>query len=124
MDAVANSALQNMEGKIDELPMLPQVCVKILQLDPSSGNYFKEFGKLTIEDPAFSAAQVTKIVPILDVDPAEAYLIGLLHDIGRFVMFEHAAPNLLEEMGVTKILRSALPPETIVTDVSDATDTF
>ena len=25
-----------------------------------------------------------------------AYLIGLLHDIGRFVMFEHAAPELLE----------------------------
>ena len=162
MDAVANSALQNMAAKIDELPMLPQVYVKILQLDPNSDNYFEEFGKLTKEDPAFAArvitlanssasapavpvvsirdaltrmgvkavrslvaslavqrvfmptkpnevslwqhsiytafaaAQVAEIVPILDVDPAEAYLIGLLHDIGRFVMFEHAAPNLLK----------------------------
>ena len=28
--------------------------------------------------------------------PGEAYLAGLLHDIGRFVMLEHAAPNLLK----------------------------
>jgi len=44
---------------------------------------------------AFATAQIAEIVPEIDVDPAEAYLIGLLHDIGRFVMFEHAAPNLL-----------------------------
>jgi len=162
VDAVASSALQSMEEKIDELPLLPQVYVKILQLDPNGENFFEEFGKLTKEDPAFAvrvialanssasapavpvvsirdaltrmgvktirslvaslavqrvflptkpnevglwqhsvftafaAAQIAEIVPILDVDPAEAYLIGLLHDIGRFVMFEQAAPNLLK----------------------------
>ena len=44
---------------------------------------------------AFAAAQIAEIVPELRVDPAKAYLVGLLHDIGRFVMFEHAAPCLL-----------------------------
>ncbi len=151
-----------MEAKIDDLPLLPQVLVKILQLDPEAGDYFEEFGKLTKEDPAFAvrvialanssasapavpivsirdalarmgitairglvaslavqrvflptkpnevslwqhsvyaafaAAQIAEVVAELEVDPAEAYLIGLLHDVGRFVMFEHAAPNLLK----------------------------
>lgn len=162
MDAVASSALASMEDKIGELPLLPQVYVKILQLDPDGENYFEEFGKLTKEDPgfavrvialanssasapaipvvsirdaltrmgvktirslvaslavqrvflptkpneislwqhsvftAFAAAQIAETVSVLEVDPAEAYLIGLLHDIGRFVMFEHAAPSLLK----------------------------
>lgn len=162
MDAIAGSALQSMEDKIGELPMLPQVYVKILQLDPDSEDYFDEFGKLTKEDPAFAvrvialanssasapavpivtirdalarmgvktirslvaslavqrvflptkpneislwqhsvftafaAAQIAELVSELKIDPAEAYLIGLLHDIGRFVMFEHAAPELLK----------------------------
>ena len=161
MDVAAKTALQSMERKIDELPLLPQVLVRILQLDPSSENYYEEFGKLTKEDPAFAvrvvalanssasapvvpvvtirdaltrmgietirrlvaslavqrvflptkpnevslwqhsvctafaAAKIAELVPNLDVDPAEAYLIGLLHDVGRFVMFEHAAPELL-----------------------------
>ncbi|MDJ0698686.1 MAG: HDOD domain-containing protein [Woeseiaceae bacterium] len=151
-----------MEAKIDDLPMLPQVLVRILQLDPNADDYFEEFGKLTKEDPAFAvrvialanssasapavpivsirdalarmgigairsfvaslavqrvflptkpnevslwqhsvftafaAAQIAEVIPKLEVDPAEAYLIGLLHDIGRFVMFEHAAPCLLK----------------------------
>ena len=161
MDVAANSALLTMERKIDELPLLPQVLVRILQLDPDMDNYFEEFGKLTKEDPAFAvrvialanssasspvapvvsirealarmgvetirslvaslavqrvflptkpneislwqhsvftafaAAKIAEIVPALDVNPAESYLVGLLHDIGRFVMFEHAAPELL-----------------------------
>ncbi|MDJ0749053.1 MAG: HDOD domain-containing protein [Woeseiaceae bacterium] len=161
MDAEAISALQIMERKIDELPLLPQVLVRILQLDPDMANYFEEFGKLTKEDPAFAvrvialanssasapvvpvvsirealarmgvgtirnlvaslavqrvflptkpneislwqhsvftafaAAKIAEIVPSLDVNPAESYLVGLLHDVGRFVMFEHAAPELL-----------------------------
>jgi len=45
---------------------------------------------------AFAAAQVAESAPDIKIDPAEAYLVGLLHDIGRFVMFEHAAPNLLK----------------------------
>lgn len=162
MVAVANTALQSMENKIDELPLLPQVLVRILQLDLESDNYFEEFGKLTKQDPAFAvkllvlansassapavpvvsirdalarmgahairslvaslavqrvflptkpnevrlwqhsvyaaftAAQIAEIIPALGVDPAEAYLVGLLHDIGRFVMFEHASPDLLK----------------------------
>ncbi|MCH9693764.1 MAG: HDOD domain-containing protein [Gammaproteobacteria bacterium] len=151
-----------MEAKIGELPMLPQVLVKILQLNPDADDFFEELGKLTKEDPAFavrlialancaasapavpvvsirdaltrmgsaairnlvaslavqrvflptkpnevrlwqhsvfaafSAAMVAEISSDINVDPAEAYLVGLLHDIGRFVMFEHAAPNLLK----------------------------
>ena len=151
-----------MQDKIGELPLLPQVLVRILQLDPNSDNYFEEFGKLTKEDPAFAvkvialansassapavpvvsirdaltrmgahairslvaslavqrvfyptkpnevrlwqhsvyaafaAAQIAEMARGFKVDPAEAYLVGLLHDIGRFVMFEHAAPNLLK----------------------------
>ncbi|MGB5257860.1 MAG: HDOD domain-containing protein, partial [Woeseiaceae bacterium] len=45
---------------------------------------------------AFAAAKIAELIPDIQVDPAEAYLVGLLHDIGRFVMFEHAAPNLLK----------------------------
>ncbi|MGB5334284.1 MAG: HDOD domain-containing protein [Woeseiaceae bacterium] len=151
-----------MEDKIDELPLLPQVLVRILQLDTESDSFFEEFGKLTKEDPAFAvrvitlansaasapavpvvsirdaltrmgshairglvaslavqrvflptkpnevglwqhsvyaafaAAKIAELIPDIQVDPAEAYLVGLLHDIGRFVMFEHAAPNLLK----------------------------
>jgi putative nucleotidyltransferase with HDIG domain len=45
---------------------------------------------------AFAAAMIAEAASDLKIDPAEAYLVGLLHDIGRFVMFEHAAPNLLK----------------------------
>jgi putative nucleotidyltransferase with HDIG domain len=159
---VSNSAVKVMENMIDELPMLPQVLVRILQLDPNAGDFFEEFGKLTKEDPAFavrlialanssSSAPIAPIVSIrealtrmgakairnlvaslavqrvflptkpnevrlwkhsvfaafaasmiaeiaseLRVDPAQAYLVGLLHDVGRFVMFEHAASELLK----------------------------
>lgn len=37
---------------------------------------------------------IAKLIPDLDVDPGSAYLVGLLHDIGRFVMFEHATSDL------------------------------
>lgn len=162
MVAVAKTALQSMEEEIGELPMLPQVLVRILQLNPDADDFFEEFGKLTKEDPsfavrlialansaasapavpvvsirdaltrmgsqairnlvaslavqrvflptkpnevrlwqhsvfaAFAAAMVAEVASDLKVDPAEAYLVGLLHDIGRFVMFEHAAPELLK----------------------------
>lgn len=155
-------ALHSMENKIDELPLLPQVLVRILQLDPKSDEYFDEFELTAKEDPAFavriialanSAASspvepiavirdalarmgattvgsfvaslavqrvfmptepnqillwkhsistavgaqcVAKLIPELQVEPAHAYLVGLLHDVGRFVMFEHAPKQLLE----------------------------
>jgi len=155
-------ALHSMEKKIDDLPLLPQVLVRILQLDPKSEEYFEEFEHSAKEDPAFavrvialansaasspvepisvirdalarmgattvasfvaslavqrvfmpteanqillwkhsiSAAvasqRVAELVPQLQVPPGHAYLVGLLHDVGRFVMFEHAPKQLLE----------------------------
>ncbi len=35
-------------------------------------------------------------MPTLKIDPAEAYLVGLLHDVGRFIMYEHASEDLLK----------------------------
>jgi putative nucleotidyltransferase with HDIG domain len=153
--------LKALELKIDELPLLPQVLVKVLQLDPASDDYFDAFETLSREDPGLSirlialansaasspaaeintirkalarmrttianglvcslavqrvfmphlpnqirlwrhsiavavaAEQLAKIAPALKVDPEQAYLVDLLHDVGRFVMFEHAAENLL-----------------------------
>ncbi len=150
-----------MEEHIDALPLLPQVMVRILQLDPTADDYFEQFEQLASEDPAFAvrivalansassapiepvctirdalarmgaatvttfvtalsvqrvfmptepsqvalwkhaietavtAKRIAQIAPGLEVDPAQAYLVGLLHDIGRFVMLEHAAPELL-----------------------------
>ncbi len=155
-------ALHSMEEKIDELPLLPQVLVRILQLDPKSEEYFEEFEHSAKEDPAFAvrvialansaasspvapisvirdalarmgattvagfvaslavqrvfmptepnqillwkhsistavaAQRVAELVPQLQVHPGHAYLVGLLHDVGRFVMFEHAPKQLLE----------------------------
>lgn len=155
-------ALHSMEEKIDELPLLPQVLVRILQLDPTSEEYFEEFEHSAKEDPAFAvrvialansaasspvapisvirdalarmgattvasfvaslavqrvfmptepsqillwkhsistavgAQRIAELVPQLQVQPGHAYLVGLLHDVGRFVMFEHAPKQLLE----------------------------
>jgi len=154
------AALKQMEGKIAELPLLPQVLVKLLQLNRTSEDYFDDFELLVMEDPTFAvrvialansassapvapitsirdaitrmgattiadlvaslAVQkvfmpskpseirlwthsvqtacateaVAKLVQGLEVDPGRAYLSGLLHDIGRFVMMEHASEEL------------------------------
>ncbi len=154
--AVKQAALDELSKHIDALPMLPQVLVKILQLDPKAEDYFEQFELLAREDPAFAvrvialsnsaasapmtpvksirdalarvgAASVNSLVaslsvqrvfmptqarqvrlwqhsiavavcsqtiaeiePSLKIDPGQAYLSGLLHDIGRFVMLEHA----------------------------------
>ena len=156
------AALHDMEARIDELPLLPQILVKVLQLNPETDNYFEQFEKLAKEDPAFSvrivalansaafasvdpittirdsltrigtsaisslvaslavqrvfmpvepgqiglwkhsitvavtAQQIALLAPGLEVAPEQAYLTGLLHDIGRFVMLEHATPQLLK----------------------------
>lgn len=157
---IASQALEAMAKKVDELPLLPQVLVRLLQLDPNSNGYFDEFERLVLEDPPFAVRVVAlansaanapispivriknamsrlgsdtvrslvaslavqrvfvptednqirlwthsisvavaskhlaKLIPNLEVDPEKAYLAGLLHDIGRFVMFEHAPQNL------------------------------
>ena len=157
-----NSALRDMARHVDELPLLPQVLVRILQLSPSADDYFEQFEELARQDPSFAvrvvalanSAASAPMVPVasiresltrmgvsavnglvaslavqrvfmpsdptqvrlwrhaiqvavaaqkiaavarrLGVDPGHAYLAGLLHDIGRFVMLEHAAPDLLK----------------------------
>ena len=149
-----------MQEKIDDLPLLPQVLVKLMQLNRLADDYFDEFELLVREDPTFAvrvvalanssvSSPVTPITTIreaitrmgaatigslvaslavqrvfmpskpgekrlwthsvttacasehvarlaadLKVDPAQAYLAGLLHDIGRFVMMEHASEAL------------------------------
>ncbi len=156
-----DSPLDKMRRKVDQLPLLPQVLVRILQLDPSQMDYFEQIDRLAREDPPFAvrllamansassspaepitsikesltrigAATITSMVasmavqrvfmpsspsqvglwthslrvavgaetlarmlPELKIVPGTAYLSGLLHDIGRFVMFEHAPDELL-----------------------------
>jgi putative nucleotidyltransferase with HDIG domain len=43
---------------------------------------------------AVATQRIAELVPQLEIDPNTAYLAGLLHDIGRFVMFEHDARRL------------------------------
>ncbi len=156
------SALHEMEVKIDQLPLLPQVLMKILQLDSDEDYYFEQLATLAKEDPALavrvlalanSAAsspmteiksiknalmrigaetvrslvsslavqrvfmpvkdnqirlwvhsvivavgtqRIVDLLPQLQLNTEAAYLTGLLHDVGRFVMFEHASADLLE----------------------------
>ena len=153
--------LDRLERLIDDLPMLPQVLMRILEMDTDSADYFKHVEQLASEDPAVSvrviaiansassapAAPVTSIegalsrmgtaavnamlvtlalsrvftptkpherqlwshsiavaitsrelanlLPSLKVDPGTAYLCGLLHDIGRFIMFDHCSEEML-----------------------------
>ena len=44
---------------------------------------------------AVASQRVAMMMSHLEVDPGFAYLAGLLHDIGRFVMLEHASEELL-----------------------------
>ncbi len=160
--AANSSALHEMEVKIDQLPLLPQVLIKILQLNSDDDYYFEQLANLAKEDPALavrvltlanSAAssplseiksiknglmrigaetiknlvsslavqrvfmpvkenqvrlwvhsvtvavgtqRIVELLPKLKLNTEAAYLTGLLHDIGRFVMFEHASADLLE----------------------------
>lgn len=43
---------------------------------------------------AMATQRIAELVPQLEIDPEVAYLAGLLHDIGRFVMLEHDAQRL------------------------------
>ncbi len=46
---------------------------------------------------ACGAEEIARLTGELKVNPGQAYLAGLLHDIGRFVMLEHT-PNELHEV--------------------------
>jgi putative nucleotidyltransferase with HDIG domain len=143
------------ELKLDHLPVLPGVVVRLMDLSPGSDSYFDEVLRVSAEDPGLAvrvihaansalsaprqpietlqgavarlgathigslvtAVAMTRVfVPdspaVVDlwlhavevgttcrlvvannpfgVDQHHAYLCGLLHDIGRFVMFAHA----------------------------------
>jgi len=43
---------------------------------------------------AVGAKLITQAAPALEVNPEQAYLCGLLHDIGRFVLFDKASDQL------------------------------
>lgn len=42
-----------------------------------------------------ASQRLAMLLSMLKVEPGFAYLAGLLHDVGRFVMFEHASADLL-----------------------------
>jgi len=158
-------SITELEKKLEELPLLPAVIVRLLALDPNDENYFEELLELAQEDPTFAlrlirlsnsatsspvnavttlqnavvrlgvksvaglvtsmatmrvfiptsdgekalwshslqvavgARLIAKAAPQLKVDPEQAFLCGLLHDIGRFVLFDKAADemNLVEQ---------------------------
>ncbi len=153
-------SMEEIERKLEELPLLPDVVVRLLQLKPEDESFFDKVLELSQEDPTFalqvirlgnsaSSAPISQIkslqeavarvgadaiaglitsmavlrvfVPVspgekelwihsiqvavitkkiaslltaLKIDPNQAYLCGLLHDIGRFVMFDKAASEL------------------------------
>ena len=153
--------LEDIERKLEELPLLPDVVVRLLQLKPDDELFFDKVLELAQEDPTFalqvirlgnsaSSAPISQIkslqeavarvgadaiaglitsmavlrvfVPVspgekelwvhsiqvaviakklasslsaFKIDPNQAYLCGLLHDIGRFVMFDKAATELI-----------------------------
>lgn len=158
---LSSAALKSMAQKIDDLPLLPQVLIRVMQLDPTDDDYFEHFEELAQEDPAVAvkviafanSAVSSPSDPVLSIrcaltrmgiqpvrsliaslavqrvfvpteesqirlwrhsigtavlsefiaaawqdhsiDTGTAYLAGLLHDVGRFVMFEHAPQDLL-----------------------------
>lgn len=157
--------ISELEKKLEELPLLPTVIVRLLALDTNDENYFEHVFELSQEDPTFAlriirlsnSAVSAPVVPItklrdavirlgvksvaglvtslsavrvfiptkqgeknlwvhsiqvavcakiiahtateLKVDPEHAYICGLMHDIGRFVLFDKASEelNLVEE---------------------------
>jgi len=50
---------------------------------------------------AITSRAIATLAPSLQVDPEQAYLCGLMHDIGRFVLFDGATEELarVDEMG-------------------------
>lgn len=153
--------IPELEHKLKELPLLPTVLVRLLQLDRNDDKYFEKVYRLSQEDPTFalriirlsnsaSSAPISPITNLRDaiirlgvktvtglvtsmsalrvfipttqgeknlwihsiqvavgariisriseitpkLDPELAYLCGLMHDIGRFVLFEKESGNL------------------------------
>lgn len=152
--------IAELEKKLEELPLLPAVVVRLLALDANDDNYFEQVLELSQEDPTFAlrvirlsnsplsapASPITTLrdavirlgvksvaglvtsmsamrvfIPTkqgeknlwvhsiqvavcarvianeakeLKVNPEQAYICGLMHDIGRFVLFDKASDDL------------------------------
>jgi putative nucleotidyltransferase with HDIG domain len=152
----AMQTIYELEKKLEELPLLPAVIVRLLSLNVSDENYFDQVLELSQEDPTFAlrvirlsnsafSSSVTPITSLRDAVirlgvksvaalvtsmsairvfipntqgeknlwvhsiqvaagsraiahmttavkaiPEQAYLCGLLHDLGRFVLFDKA----------------------------------
>ena len=157
--------ISELENKLEELPLLPTVIVRLLALDANDDDYFERVLELSQEDPTFAlriirlsnsstsapvapittlrdavirlgvksvaglvtslsavrvfiptkqgeknlwvhsiqvavcAKIIAQIATKLKVNPEQAYICGLMHDIGRFVLFDQASEelNLVEE---------------------------
>ncbi|MDJ0908003.1 MAG: HDOD domain-containing protein [Woeseiaceae bacterium] len=61
-----------------------------MPVEPSQINLWKH--SVTV---GVASQRIAMLLDKLEVDPGFAYLAGLLHDVGRFVMFEHASDELL-----------------------------
>ena len=158
--------LADLVARIDELPLLPTVVVRLIALDQHDENYFEDVAALASEDPplaaklikiansplsapaepivsiaaavtrlgaqfvaslvtslavtrvfvptnhsqkrlwvhsihtALGARLITRSLPTIAHLKEAAYLAGLLHDIGRFIMFEQT-PELLKQVEET-----------------------
>ena len=145
--------LEELEHRLDELPLLPAVIARLLAMSPDDPDYFDQVLELAGADPTLSmriirlsnsatnapvreittlqeaivrigsreiaglitalalmrvftpttqgqnnlwihsvevaatSRAIARLEPDLGVDPEQAYLCGLLHDIGRFVLF-------------------------------------
>lgn len=152
--------LEELEQRLDELPLLPAVIARLLAMSPDDPDYFEQVLQLAGEDPPLSARiirlsnsannaavrpittlqdavvrigsrevaglitalavmrvftpttqgqsnlwihsvevavtsrAIARLEPELGIDPEQAYLCGLLHDIGRFVLFGDSPDEL------------------------------
>jgi putative nucleotidyltransferase with HDIG domain len=159
-EASRRATLSRLEERVDQLPLLPEVVVGLLRLDPTADEYFDQVASLVRSDPAFAtrllryansaAAAPAQRIGTLEqalvfvgcrgvlglivshssmkvfvprgewerdlwrhafdvaclmqslaatgagatVDPDKAYLFGLLHDIGRFILYLEAPEDL------------------------------
>jgi len=158
-------SITELEKKLEELPLLPAVIVRLLALNLNDESYFEKVLALSEQDPTFAlrviklsnspirspvspittlrdavirlgvtsvagivtsmsairvfiptkqgeknlwlhsmqvavaSRTIARMAPELKLHPDQAYLCGLMHDIGRFVLFDKASEelNLVEE---------------------------
>lgn len=159
-DAKKRAALERLESRIDQLPLLPDVVVSLLRLDPNAEDYFDRVAGLIRSDPTYAmrllryanSASVATRQPVTTIEHAlmlvgckgavglvvgqsamrvfipshdwerdlwrhafdvacltqalaarwpeggldlrEVYLYGLLHDIGRFILYLESPDEL------------------------------